>query len=123
VVQPTVEQPKRAAPPWHHLVFGRDTDLRVARMLVEGIRCQSFAAREESVRAINSLVGQIALAGARARLPGAPAAMLAQEVDRRRHSAAIAAACSLRTMKRTAENCMDRLPRKESEVASAASGW
>ncbi len=99
MVQPTVEKPIRAGQPWQHLVFGRDTDLQAAHVLVEAIRRQSFAARAESVRSINRLVGQATVAGARARLPEMPVAVLAQDVDRRRHGAMIAAvlACWRRT--------------------------
>jgi hypothetical protein len=74
-----MEQPKRAGQPWQHLVFGRDTDLQAAHVLVAAIRRQSFATRAEPVRSINRLVGQIAVAGARAQLPEAPVAVLAQD--------------------------------------------
>jgi hypothetical protein len=77
--------------PWHHLVFGRDTDVQAARVLVAGIRRQSFAARAQSVTSINRMVGHMAIAGARSRLPDATAAVLAQDVDRRRYGAEIAA--------------------------------
>jgi hypothetical protein len=92
VVQPTVERSTSVRQPWHHLVFGRDTNVQAARVLVVGIRRQTFAARAESIRGINRLVGQVAMAGARSRLPDAPVAALAYEVDRRRYGAEIAAA-------------------------------